>query len=241
MKKAERIFGETYTECRCHIKQYGYTENSGFTSLFCKENEYVCKRTCNAIQKLIDSERHKVATDLELGVIAEERFEFLNNALNMVQKTLENDLEFLEGLKGLKAEVVTEPAEVAEVAEVAEAVESKEEVKEVEKNEVDTKLVGSKSQVAYARSIQNKAIEVVNSKIEELKILSFKGVDKEYDLAACEKAKESLLKDFNRHSDAMWYFENHRLFSVGCVNEKISECVKFLKTKDKSKKKEVIK
>ena len=134
-------------------------------------------------------------------------------------------------------ENIEEVFETAEVAEVAEVVESKDaEVKEAGKNEVDTKLVGSKSQVAYARSIQNKAIETVDSKIEELKVLCLKGFDTKHDLIACKKTKDSLLKDFNRHSDAMWYFENHRLFSVGCVNTKISECVKFLKTKDKSKK-----
>ena len=122
--------------------------------------------------------------------------------------------------------------EVEESEEATETVEAEAEA-EAEEEEVDTELVGSDSQVKYARNLQNEAIKTVNNKMEELKALSSKGFNVKYDIIACEKTKESLFKIFNRHSDAMWYLTNHRLLSVGCVNTNISECIKFLKNSDK--------
>lgn len=136
MKKAERIFNETYTECRLWIKKHGYEENCGFASLFYKETECVCKRTCNAIQKWIDRERYDIKLSLNLEVITQERFEFLNNALDMVQKTLENNLELIEGKKEeneeAKAETTAETVEskAVEAEEAVETVESSLERKE---------------------------------------------------------------------------------------------------------------
>lgn len=231
MKKAERIFNETYTECRLWIKKHGYEENCGFASLFYKETECVCKRTCNAIQKWIDRERYDIKLSLNLEVITQERFEFLNNALDMVQKTLENNIELIEGKKEENEEATAEATETVE-NEVKESEEATETV-EAEAEEVNTELVGSDSQVKYARNLQNEAIKTVNNKMEELKALSSKGFNVKYDIIACEKTKESLFKIFNRHSDAMWYLINHRLLSVGCVNTNISECIKFLKNSDK--------
>ena len=90
MTKAERIFNDTYRECRNHIKKYGYEDNSGFNSMFYRDNEVFYRRTASAVQKIIDGERKQLDIDRKIGALSEERIKFLENALNMVQVTLNN-------------------------------------------------------------------------------------------------------------------------------------------------------
>lgn len=96
MTKAERIFNDTYTACRVHVKAWGMERNSdgraiGFTSL--ETEEVTCRRTWNAIEKLIAGESKNIELSVKYGVIAEEKAEMKRFALEMVQVTLENEIK----------------------------------------------------------------------------------------------------------------------------------------------------
>lgn len=90
MTKAERIFKETYSECRTHIKIFGYEENSGFNRMAYKDNETFPKRTANAVQKLIDNEKKRLELAKKIDALPFDRITFMEQALNMVQVTLNN-------------------------------------------------------------------------------------------------------------------------------------------------------
>ena len=80
MKKAERIYTDTYFDCKYQIRTFGYEENVGFNSLSYNDNETVSTRTLNEIQKYIDSGRKKLEIDIKLN----------KEVLDMVQVTLDN-------------------------------------------------------------------------------------------------------------------------------------------------------
>lgn len=93
MKKAEKIFKDTYTECRLHVKAWGleYNPNGkavGFTGVITEEP--VCNRTLNEIQKYIDSENYKLDCYDRMGVGDKEKHDFWRDALKMVQSTVDN-------------------------------------------------------------------------------------------------------------------------------------------------------
>ena len=90
MTKAERIFNDTYIECRNIVKHFGYEENSRLSSLVMKDTETVSTRTFNAIAKLIESERKSITAIKKFNM---ERAEMLTNALNMVENTLNKTIE----------------------------------------------------------------------------------------------------------------------------------------------------
>ena len=99
MTKAERIFRDTYTECRKYAKTWGFRYNPdgrpvGFNGLITEEVVYV--RTLNSVQKFIDRERKKLARDEELDVLDADRLNLLKYALDMVQVTLDNSRESLK-------------------------------------------------------------------------------------------------------------------------------------------------
>lgn len=93
MTKAERIFTNTYIDCRIHIKDWGYEENVGFNQLSQDDNETVCTRTFNAIAKCIDAERKRIVLAEKYDVINHEKATFYNQALDMVQTTLDNAIK----------------------------------------------------------------------------------------------------------------------------------------------------
>ena len=93
MTKAERIFRNTYAECRIHIKNWGYEENTGFTRLSLDDNETVCTRTFNEIAKYITAERKRIEISVKYNVIDSEKANAYNQALNMVQATLDNTIK----------------------------------------------------------------------------------------------------------------------------------------------------
>jgi len=90
--KAERIFEDTYRECRHHVRAWGITEGKaiGFTSL-CTE-ERTSRRTWNNIQRIIDSKKRQLRIDKELGVFSEEKNNKEQYILDMVQETLNNEI-----------------------------------------------------------------------------------------------------------------------------------------------------
>lgn len=105
MTKAKRLFDRNYRICRKHIEDWGYEENAGYSGIECEDTEGVPTRTCNDIQKLIDKERKHIELDVKLEVIDTEKAEFLTQALNMLQATLNNQRrhneEFKEMLKSI--------------------------------------------------------------------------------------------------------------------------------------------
>lgn len=94
MTKAEKIFKDTYTECRKNAKSWGFRYNPdgrpvGFNSLVTEEVVYT--RTLNDVQKFIDRERKDLARDEKLNVLDADRLNLLKYALDMVQVTLDNN------------------------------------------------------------------------------------------------------------------------------------------------------
>lgn len=90
MTKAERIFRNTKSECRHHIKTWGYEENVGFNTVIYNDNEYVCNRTLNEMRKHLERARKDLAIDKKLGILTNETAEIEEQILNMVEKTIEN-------------------------------------------------------------------------------------------------------------------------------------------------------
>ena len=96
--KAQKIFTDTYAECRIHIKDWGFERNQngkaiGFNRLYTEE--VVSTRTCNAIEKLIYGEKKMLEFDHEIG-IADDWTALCEQALEMVESTLENQRESLK-------------------------------------------------------------------------------------------------------------------------------------------------
>jgi len=100
MTKAEKIFKDTYTQCRVYIKAWGTERNDngkvvGFTRLDYSDNDFVCMRTINAVEKLLASERKMLAMDIKLGILEPDRIKVLTDALDMVESTIENQKDSL--------------------------------------------------------------------------------------------------------------------------------------------------
>ena len=98
MTKAEKIFKDTYTECRRSAQSWGFRYNPdgrpiGFAGVITEEVVYI--RTLNAIQKFIDSERKTIALNEKYGVSTAERLNLLRYALDMVQVTVDNNRKSL--------------------------------------------------------------------------------------------------------------------------------------------------
>ena len=95
MTKAERIFKDTYFECRKHVKTWGVERNPdgrpvAFGSLITKDTESATIRTCNAVQKLINSEARRLDMNDRYGVGTPESQKMQRDALEMTQATLDN-------------------------------------------------------------------------------------------------------------------------------------------------------
>ena len=96
MTKAERIFRDTYFECRRHVRNWGIERNPdgrpvAYGSLITEE--VVSIRTCNAVQKFIDAEKRRLDMNDRYGVGTEESQRFQRQALEMTQATLENQVK----------------------------------------------------------------------------------------------------------------------------------------------------
>lgn len=96
MTKAERIFTKTYIKCRAHIKRFGYEENVGLNRMSYEENETFSKRTYNAVKRLLDKERKQVELSRRLGALSEDKICFIEQALNMLEVTLNNTYNMKE-------------------------------------------------------------------------------------------------------------------------------------------------
>lgn len=94
MTKAEKIFTDTRFECRQHIKTWGYEENVGFNRL--TTEDLISIRTCNDVQKIIDSKRHGIQIDRKLNVSTPEKLDEEESIINMVQITLSNSRKNIE-------------------------------------------------------------------------------------------------------------------------------------------------
>ena len=93
MTKAERIYLDTYLNCRYHIRTWGYEENAGFNRLSYGDNETVCTRTFNEIQKHINKDRKTLEIDIKLGILSSDTINLNKQVLDMVQVTLNNTIK----------------------------------------------------------------------------------------------------------------------------------------------------
>lgn len=89
--KAERIFEATRYECKEHIARHGLERNTdgqevGFNGLI-TDNETVCTRTFNAVQKFID-QRVRLRKEFQEVLGTDQSAEL--EVLEMVQATLNN-------------------------------------------------------------------------------------------------------------------------------------------------------
>ena len=90
MTKAQRIFRETRYECKEHIATWGY-EPIGFNRLSYRDDESICTRTLNAVEKELERAEKNLALDRKLGVGTEEQNNREEQILCMVRITLENN------------------------------------------------------------------------------------------------------------------------------------------------------
>jgi hypothetical protein len=98
--KAERIFEDTYEECRKYILRWGYQTNpdgsaTGFNRLYYRDDEIVYARTINEITKILENKKRYLRTDIKLGVLSEEKARLHAQVLCMVESTINNEREKL--------------------------------------------------------------------------------------------------------------------------------------------------
>ena len=98
MKKAEKIFTDTYTACRIHIKDWDIEYNPdgsavGFNNLITECA--ICTRTINDVQKLYDAECKKLAIaekydfgDSDYRIIKRKALLMVQSTINNARKTL---------------------------------------------------------------------------------------------------------------------------------------------------------
>lgn len=103
MTKAERIYNATRYECKKHIEDWGYQTNPdgssiGYSSMICKDDESICTRTLNEIEKILNNKRKGEALNLKLGIHDADRFEKENQILNMIETTIRNNRAALKAL-----------------------------------------------------------------------------------------------------------------------------------------------
>lgn len=90
MTKAERIFKSTYIACQRYIKDFGFKKDCGFNRLTLADTDTVCTRTCNEVEKFLNSEIRRVVNGARCGALNPERAQLLAQALAMVRETLNN-------------------------------------------------------------------------------------------------------------------------------------------------------
>lgn len=100
MTKAERIFKDTYFECRKYVKDWGIERNPdgrpvAFGTLITRDDEHASIRTCNAVQKLITSESKRLDLNDKYGVGTPESQQKNRWALEMTQATLDNQIKHI--------------------------------------------------------------------------------------------------------------------------------------------------
>lgn len=93
MTKAERIFTATYSDAINHIKVWGYEENVGYNRLAYNDDESVCTRTINAINKEIERRRREIEMMRKYNTIDTEKYTLYTQALNMVIATVKNEIK----------------------------------------------------------------------------------------------------------------------------------------------------
>ena len=90
MTKAQRIFSETRFDCKEHISHWGF-DGIGFNRLSYRNDESICTRTLNAVERELKRAEKNLCLDRELGVGTEEKNSLEEKILKMVRVTLENN------------------------------------------------------------------------------------------------------------------------------------------------------
>ena len=109
MTKAERIFKDTYFACRKHVRDLGMKRNPdgrpiAYDTLITKDDESVSIRTCNAVQKFIESEKRRLELNGKFGIGTPESQECNKFALEMTLATLDNHIKHIRDFQAeLKA------------------------------------------------------------------------------------------------------------------------------------------
>lgn len=103
MTKAERIYQATRSECRKHIENWGYKTNPdgsaiGFCSVICGDNESICTRTLNEVERILTNKRKAEELFFRAGIHDAERTETENQIFNMIETTIRNNRESLKRL-----------------------------------------------------------------------------------------------------------------------------------------------
>lgn len=94
--KAQRIFRALYYDCQKHVQAWGYDEPTGFNRLPCRDDETVCTRTVNAVQKLWDTERNRIDNYVKFEIIDDAEYQLRLNALDMAYNTIQNQRQIID-------------------------------------------------------------------------------------------------------------------------------------------------
>lgn len=95
MTKAERIFLKTRSDCKQHIQDWGYQVNPdgsaiGFNSVSCRDDEFICIRTLNAMEKLLEDSRKHNERANSRGIIDATKYAANVQLYNMIETTIRN-------------------------------------------------------------------------------------------------------------------------------------------------------
>ena len=88
--KAQRIFFNTRFDCKEHIKTWGFDGN-GYNRLTYGDDESICTRTLNEVERELERAEKNLEIDRKLGVGSEEQNNLEEQILKMVRVTLENN------------------------------------------------------------------------------------------------------------------------------------------------------
>ena len=96
MTKAERIYNTTRYECKRYIEDCGYKTNPdgssiGYGSVISKDDESICTRTLNEIEKILSKKRKLEEQFFKTGIHDSDRHEKETQILNMIETTIRNN------------------------------------------------------------------------------------------------------------------------------------------------------
>ena len=88
--KAREIYEATKSDCRNHVRNWGYNleTDGGFTG--CSTEGCVYGRVHNDMKALLKSDTNHLVIDNKLGILSNEKAEFEAKVLTMLERTINN-------------------------------------------------------------------------------------------------------------------------------------------------------
>ena len=88
--KAQRIFRKNYFEAIDHIDRWGMENFDAWNTLYTSEDDYICRRTVNAVLALCDKKEREVDFMEKHGFEMADSYEANRKAVSVVRNTCNN-------------------------------------------------------------------------------------------------------------------------------------------------------